>query len=187
MKEMRPKILDAALQVFMRYGVGRTRMSDIAAEAGIVRQTLYSFFDSKDAILCATIRRVSDLSLAEIKRRWERCDRLDEKLDVFFERAIIDSYRMITASPDARDMIDGYNARGKAEIERVQVDKIDAWAAVLDPHMPRPGKRNVSTNLLAEYIVLSSLGLRDNAGDERQLRALLDVQKLGIIALVNGT
>ena len=112
----------------MRYGVERTRMSDIAKEAGAVRQTLYSFFDSKDDILCAAIRYFSTRSLSEVKREWEGCDSLAGKIDVYFEHAIIDSFLMISASPDARDMIGGYNAKGRAEIKRVQMTLIEtAW------------------------------------------------------------
>jgi AcrR family transcriptional regulator len=183
-KDLRTTIMEAAVQVFMRYGVGRTRMSDIAAEAGVVRQTLYSFFTSKDDILCATIRHVSELSLAEIKREWESQEKLEDKIDTFYEHAIITSFSMINASPDARDMIDGYNASGKAELEHVQADKISAWNEILAKHPTAREKLNVPTVQMAEFIVLASLGLRDQVSDEKQLRKMLEIQKTAILALL---
>jgi len=168
----------------MRYGVGRTRMADIAAEAGVVRQTLYSFFKNKNEILCAAIRHYSDISLSEIRQEWERLEDLDDQLDVFFEHAIVASFAMISASPDARDMIGGYNASGKAETERAQMEKINAWSEVLAAHQLSRNKKKISTERLAEYIVLSSIGLRDQARDEQQLRILLEIQKSAIIALL---
>ena len=184
MTDLRTTILDAAVQVFMRYGVGRTRMGDIATEAGVVRQTLYSFFKGKDEILCATIRHVSELSLAEIEHQWAHLDDLGDKLDVFYEQATISSFAVISASPDARDMIDGYNDAGKAEMLRVQGEKIAAWATQLRPYLLRDKPSTFSAEQLAEYIVLSSLGTRDLAGDEAQLRGLLAVQKAGILAML---
>ena len=121
---MKPKILDAALRVFMRYGVGRTRMGDIAKEAGVSRQTLYKNFQSKDDVLAGTIRHFSDIALADIQKDWATTKTLAQMLDVYFEHAIISSFAMISASPDARDMIGGYNESGKHEIERVNAHKI---------------------------------------------------------------
>ncbi|MGI9354875.1 MAG: TetR/AcrR family transcriptional regulator [Rhizobiaceae bacterium] len=183
MSDLRAKILEAAVRVFMRYGVGRTRMTDIASEAGVVRQTLYSFFNSKDEILCGAIRHFSDQSLAEIRQEWRSLERFEDKLDVFYDRAIITSFAIITASPEARDMIGGYNAVGKAETDRTQVDKIKAWSKELTAHHKPQDDLCWSAKQLAEYIVLSSIGLRDQARNERQLRILLDIQRSGLAAL----
>lgn len=186
MKDLRPRILEAALQVFMRYGVARTRMSDIASEAGVVRQTLYSFFDNKDDILCATIRFYSEKSLIELKQVWSTLDRLEDQLDAFYESAIVSSYRMISASTDARDMIGGYNEKGKAETKRSQTKKIEAWTELLTRQMPNSRQNGTaSVAEIAEYIVLSGFGVRDQADSEAQLATLLKVQKSGVIALIN--
>ena len=55
MKNRDVKIIESALQVFMRYGIRRTTMNDIAAEAGLVRQTLYTAYSSKNEVLRATM------------------------------------------------------------------------------------------------------------------------------------
>ncbi|MES0810917.1 TetR family transcriptional regulator [Roseibium sp. SCPC15] len=185
MTEIRQRILEAAVRVFMRYGVGKTRMNDIAQETGIARPTLYASFKNKDEILSASILHYSDLSLAGIRHEWDHLDKLSEKLNVFYERAIIASYQIISASPDARDMIGGHNAVGKAATKTAQLDKISAWAELLDQHLPKDKLSSVTSEQLAEYIVLSSLGLRDHAESETQLRQLLEVQKQGILALLN--
>ena len=158
-------------------------MSDIAAEAGVARQTIYSFFKNKDEILCASIRHYSDQSLAQIRRQWAQCFELGEKLDAFFEHAIVSSFAIVSATPDARDMIGGYNAAGKAETDLAQADKIAAWAETLADHLP-PTNRTIQSSQLAEYIVMTSLGLRDLAKSEKQLRMLLEIQKQGILSMV---
>jgi len=184
MMEMRIKILEAAVRVFMRYGVGRTRMGDIATEAGVVRQTLYSFFKSKNEILAASIRHYSEVSLDKIQKEWDTCDGISEKLDVYFEHAIIASYQMISATPDARDMIGGFNAHGMAETERAQANKIDVWEIELSEHAMSKRHRALKKKQLSEFIVLSSIGLRDQAKSEKQLRSLLAIQKRCILDLI---
>jgi len=51
------KIIDAAISVMAVKGFQRSKMEDIAKEAGITKVTLYSYFDSKDALYYAVIYR----------------------------------------------------------------------------------------------------------------------------------
>lgn len=183
MSDIRENILEASVQVLMRYGVGRTRMGDIAQEAGVVRQTLYSFFKSKNEILCAAIRHYGALSLRDIQSAWANASNLEEKIDIFFEHAILRSFAIITASADARDMIGGYNDAGKAETERAQVDKVTHLAAELSKHVGQAASKDIDG--LAEFIVLSALGVRDYAKDEAQLKRLLATLKASVMARIS--
>lgn len=47
-KRTEQQILNAALRVFARDGVSRSRISDVAAEAGISNSTLYEYYKSKE-------------------------------------------------------------------------------------------------------------------------------------------
>lgn len=51
------KIIDAAIEVMAEHGYQRSKMEDIAAQAGITKVTLYSYFSSKDALYFAVIYR----------------------------------------------------------------------------------------------------------------------------------
>jgi AcrR family transcriptional regulator len=48
-------IVEAAARCFARWGVPRTRVEDIAAEAGIARPNVYRYFASKDAIVLEVV------------------------------------------------------------------------------------------------------------------------------------
>jgi TetR/AcrR family transcriptional regulator, repressor for uid operon len=50
---MRDRILRATFKVLCRHGYGKLNLSDVAAQAGISRPTLYKFFRSKDDLLSA--------------------------------------------------------------------------------------------------------------------------------------
>ena len=51
------RILDAAAEVFLRNGVAGTSMSDVAAEAGCSRATLYRYFEDRDSLRRAFVHR----------------------------------------------------------------------------------------------------------------------------------
>jgi len=59
--EARPdEILDAALTVFARQGFASARVEDIAKEAGLSKGAVYLYFDSKESMLKALVRRLAD-------------------------------------------------------------------------------------------------------------------------------
>ncbi len=51
--EARSRLLDAARRCFERFGLEKTTITDIAAEAGVTRRTVYRYFDSSDELLRA--------------------------------------------------------------------------------------------------------------------------------------
>jgi AcrR family transcriptional regulator len=57
------QILDAALKVFAATGYTGTTMDAVAAEAGVTKPTLYSYFPSKDALFQAMMLGKRDLML----------------------------------------------------------------------------------------------------------------------------
>lgn len=65
------RLLDAALACFRRLGSKRSRIEDIAAEAGLARTAVYRYYPNKRAILAALATRwlaQDETRLAEIAR-----------------------------------------------------------------------------------------------------------------------
>ena len=69
----RTRILDAASELFIERGYGRTTMKDIADEAGVSRDTVHAVFGSKAQVLTALIdqRLVPDGNVASVRQRPE--------------------------------------------------------------------------------------------------------------------
>jgi len=67
----RTRILDAAADLFLDRGYGRTTVKDIAEGAGVARDTVHAVFGSKARVLTALIDRllVPDASVANITER----------------------------------------------------------------------------------------------------------------------
>lgn len=62
-------ILDNAAECFIRLGIERSGMKDIAHAAGVARSTLYRYFPTRDAMLIAVIEREMLEMAATMKRK----------------------------------------------------------------------------------------------------------------------
>lgn len=68
MPAARESLLDAAYTALLRRPWSAVRMVDVAAAAGVSRQTLYNEFGSKDGLSRALVRREADACLAGVER-----------------------------------------------------------------------------------------------------------------------
>ncbi|MEO0573363.1 MAG: TetR/AcrR family transcriptional regulator [Bacteroidota bacterium] len=64
--EKKSYILQKALSLFLSFGIRAVSMKDISDAMGISKKTLYSLFDTKEALLKACIKRLIGLQLKEI-------------------------------------------------------------------------------------------------------------------------
>jgi len=64
----RHKIVEAAYECFWRSGFARTSVDSIAAQAGVTKRTLYSYYRSKDDLLAAVLTRYNELATERLQR-----------------------------------------------------------------------------------------------------------------------
>lgn len=67
--DARRRLLDAAARCVGRLGVERTRLADVAAEAGVTRPTLYAYFSNRDDLLRAALLAAADDLVDRLNRR----------------------------------------------------------------------------------------------------------------------
>ena len=54
-EKRRVKILEIAGKCFLKSGFDETTLEEIATESGVVKQTIYNYFETKDALFTAAI------------------------------------------------------------------------------------------------------------------------------------
>jgi AcrR family transcriptional regulator len=96
---LRQRIVDAAMTLFARYGFQRTGMADIAREAGVSRQSLYSRFPGKPEVFTAMATALKDRALAAAAAAWDDTARLEANLAAVVLAAELPLYRLLRASP----------------------------------------------------------------------------------------
>jgi len=58
-KQKRERILQGAMQLFFRDGYAGTSMDRVASEAGVSKQTIYSYFHDKESLFKALIEQIT--------------------------------------------------------------------------------------------------------------------------------
>ena len=76
----RERILDAAFAAISTFGLSRFTMDDVARLARLSRQSVYRYFDSKDALVVALVEREEDAFLAGVRAAHERHARLEDAM-----------------------------------------------------------------------------------------------------------
>jgi AcrR family transcriptional regulator len=91
----RERLIDAATRCIARMGVPKTTLSDVAAEVGVTRQTVYRYFPNLTDLLTA----VAETGAADFVARMEaHLSSAETPLDVFTE-SVLFSLREIPKDP----------------------------------------------------------------------------------------
>lgn len=182
--ETEEKIIDAATRCFVRFGARKTSMNDIAADAGVSRQTIYDLFGGKDELICASIRKITNENLAEVRRLADAHEALAEKLDVYFAQTIEKSFEMIATAGDPEDLISGHNKAGKAEIARSHARHEALIVEFLKPHESRLLSAGMTVEVQAHFLVTVAMGFKYGATDIADLRGLLESLKANCLSII---
>ncbi|MGE0321914.1 MAG: TetR/AcrR family transcriptional regulator [Polyangiaceae bacterium] len=54
-RDTQARVLEAAVRCVERWGIEKVSLGDIAKEAGVTRPTVYSYYDSRDAVVAAAL------------------------------------------------------------------------------------------------------------------------------------
>ena len=76
----RDRILDSAFSAVATHGLARLTVDDVARLAGLSRQTVYRYFDSKDALIQALVYREEEAFIEGVRAAHARHDRLEDAM-----------------------------------------------------------------------------------------------------------
>ncbi len=102
----RALILAAAEQLYLRYGIRRTSMDDVAREAGIAKGTIYLYYDSKETLNAAVVEKVCADILADGRRALGEPGTLVQRLVAFLDAWKGKPSRLMASSPHTAEIIE---------------------------------------------------------------------------------
>lgn len=179
-------IVEAAIRVFTRYGVKRATMNDIALEAGVVRQTLYLSFRSKNEVLRAAIGHYADRIVDQIELDWRDASSLSDKLSIFFQHSVIEPYDALCANPDFEDLSRGYNDQGRVEVGRANRKLAALLQTALTPFADQLAESGQTVEDFADFAQLAAHDLKYSAKDAGHLSALIGSLKAAILRITGA-
>lgn len=104
--EKRARILAAAERLYLRYGIRRTSIDDVAHEAGIAKGTIYLYYDSKETLNAAVVEKVCADILADGRRALGERGTLVQRLVAFLDAWKGKPSRLMASSPHTAEIIE---------------------------------------------------------------------------------
>ncbi len=174
-------IVRAAHARFARYGYGKTTMNDIAAEAGVARQTVYNTFQNKEDVLRAVVRQFGEESLTAIQAAWADDPDLPTKLETFARMGPLTWFEAVRAAPDWAELLEGMHSAASEELSVMDA----SWNGVLR-EMFTAELQTVPDNLddLIDFFYSGSLNAKYGVDDIDVLRRRLATIRTATLALL---
>jgi len=102
--DKRSRILDAAQNLFLRYGVKRTALDDVVREAGIAKGTLYLYFDSKDELFAGVAERLCAEVLSNAEEAIAAASSMTPRIVGCLDAYIGQMHRLTAQSPHVAEL-----------------------------------------------------------------------------------
>jgi AcrR family transcriptional regulator len=188
MKSMTDKskiIFSAAARVFTRYGYSKTTMGDIAAEAGVARQTLYNAYQGKEEILRAVVRQGGEATFAAVMAIWEEVDTVAAKLTAFQEHGPVSWFETIAAAPDRAELVEGLHKVASDEMSAMDLKWRAAFAQMLLAETSNENSAALKHDEIVDFFFSASLNAKYGADDIAHLRRRLATIKTATLALLD--
>ena len=171
------RVLDAALEVFLKYGYRRATMADIARGAGVSRPTLYVRFPNKQAAFRGVVVRGTAELMREIEAVLESGQSLPEKLQGVFEIWTVRPFALAARSPAAEELMAAEFDFVNDVFESARERLIRRLARLLR-QLKRP-----RAEAHARVLVAAALGFKQLARNPRHMaRLVADLVAVGVQA-----
>lgn len=178
----RESFLNAAIQVFARYGFRKTSIDMVAQAAGASRQVLYLHFPSKEALFCATVEYALAQHLAAacsaLAGNQPLADRLVAACDEWAGRYIG------TGTSDAVDLASASAAMTTETLAAygARFEEALAKAIAASPVMATYSKAGLTAQTLARTLHRTVQGIKEHSSTRPQFHAELTAAAAVLLA-----
>ena len=178
MAEKRTRILQAAQSLFIRYGVKRTSIDEVARAADIAKGTLYLYYESKEMLFAEVAKHICADILAEARQASAMPAPLAERLVGILDAKIGVLYRLVEHSPHVRELTETKEAMASATFATLERDIQQLITTVLS-------EENIARQGAAEMFIAAAVGTTQSGDSSAELyrsrlRAIVDVLILGL-------
>lgn len=173
--EKQLKIIEAAKEIFSRYGFKRTTMGDIAEAVGMSRPALYLVYPSKEDILAAVVDSMCHSTLSEIRQQLPLIETAKDKLKFAFEVWSVRPFEMVQTFPDTKDLLENTHKFAGQITSGAFTEFENILEGILEPLVDASqSKSKLSPKQLAHILTSAIYGFKNAAGNVAELRQLFD-------------
>ncbi len=162
-EDKRIRIVEAATQLFSRYGFKRTSLDLLAAEAGVAKPTVYAYFTDKEAIFVAVVEHVGARLHAAAEEASNGDAPIEERLAAMLSAKHTTYYELVEASPHAQELVDSQNRLAAGVVEKADRAYLRLVAQVIERSDLSPSRAGLTPNSAAHLFVRASSGAAHDA------------------------
>lgn len=174
-------LLRHAQNVFLRYGIKRTSMADIAEEAGISRQTLYKTFSNKDDVMLAMMRHHFSEKAAAMAAGIAATDNVSTQIDVIVRAVVIAPREALSLSPHAAEIMDGIGKLSERELARAAEETRGIFKQVFAPYVTELEGKGMTPAGLASFAQLACKSIKGGATSKAEMLELIATFKAVVL------
>jgi AcrR family transcriptional regulator len=176
--EKRTRIVQAAQSLFIRYGVKRTSIDEVARAADIAKGTLYLYYESKEMLFAEVAKNICADILAEARRAAAMPVPLAERLVGILDAEIGVLHRLVEHSPHVRELTETKEAIASAAFATLDRDIKQLITTLIS-------EENIARQDTVEMFLAAAVGTIASGDSEARLyrsrlRAIVDVLILGL-------
>jgi AcrR family transcriptional regulator len=128
-KEKMESILATARHMFVKYGIQKTTLEDIARFSRVAKATIYNYFGSKDRVYLEVLNREADAMTARILEEVARMTSPLDKLRVF----VFSSFSLLRTSADIFNLRSEFLGHLVAGTENIRKKLFTMQLSILQP------------------------------------------------------
>jgi AcrR family transcriptional regulator len=155
------QVLDAAFEVFSRYGFARASMSDIAEAAKLSRTSLYNHFKTKEDVFRALSGRINSEVTTAVTTAASTEASAGTRLERIMDAWVSWAFDLLRRSPHGRELIDEKSRRCSETSANVNA-LFEALVARTIEKVPDPaasGELKVSPRESAQILIAAVKGI----------------------------
>jgi TetR/AcrR family transcriptional regulator, mexJK operon transcriptional repressor len=175
-RDTRDDILAAAIAVFFRHGLHRVTVEDVAREAGVSRQTVYTRFGNKERLFVAAARHLFEEAHDKAREALAGPGDLWDRVQAAFEASNVSHVRELSRSDHAAELW----ATQSTLLERVMTAKQQRLIGIIADAISAAHKQGairlvggVGARDLAETLVVADAGFKASVITVRKYRVRL--------------
>ncbi len=173
----RQELVQTAAGIFLRYGLRKTSMDDLARAAGLSRQGLYFHFPNKEALFREVVAHLAGVTLAGVRTALAADGPLEDRLHA----ALAGMYLGGAEGQDARnleELLATANEIAGDLVREVDEQLLSAFAKAIQAECGRrPRAGELSPRSLAEHLYAASYGIKRQA---RSAKDYLDRMRVAV-------
>ncbi|NMI21802.1 TetR/AcrR family transcriptional regulator [Xanthomonas hortorum pv. pelargonii] len=175
------RVMEVALQLFLRHGYRKVSMSDIAQATQMSRPSLYAAFANKEAIFAAQVARQRAFCMVETAQRVRGSQDLQTQLRHLFDIWVLEPVAAVIGSDNGMDLVANCGVYAPDALGALYQQMETTLVQLLSPHVRADSAMSAAD--LAYILRLATTSLKASADNEAVLRRLI----AGLITMALAT